>query len=174
MNEEGHVAGVATGPAEGVAGGLAGGSEGRAPASAAGPSPAAGEAAPSTAAEATPTAKPKYRYRMPYRNTGMGGLDYAIAVCQTCRRVVRPIRSVRSRTGNHGEDYFEHEHPLGFLVLVRSNSGKRSCYLAGEGITDGAVRAAVETAADDWTWYGEDHVEVERKLAALLKSLPRG
>jgi hypothetical protein len=163
-------AGVATGPAKEVTGGPEGGLEGRAPEGTAGPSPAAGEAATRTVT----ATKKLFRYKMPYRYTGMGGLDYAIAICQTCRRTVERVGGRRSRTGNHGEDYFEHEHPLSFIVLVRSNAGNRRHYFAGAEITDEAIKAAVDMAIEEWEWYGVRHTEVKYHLKQVLNNLPGG
>jgi hypothetical protein len=108
---------------------------------------------------------------MPYRDTGMGGLYYAIAVCQLCRSVLEPVNVVRSRTGNHGEDLYEHEHPLVFLVLYRSNTGRRRSWVEGEELFDETVRAIIARARYQWEWYGvathtiRENVEVDLRAA---------
>jgi hypothetical protein len=160
------VAGVATGPAREVTGGPEGGSEGRAPEGTAGPSPAAGEAA---------TARTqRYRYVTEYRRTRLGGLTESIAICETCRKVVDPVATRLSRTGRHGEDHYEHEHPLTILVLEQSNAGNRSHHFVGEKATDEAVRSVIEMAIDAWEWYRADFSDIYEKVKALLQSLPRG
>jgi hypothetical protein len=39
--------------------------------------------------------------------------------------VVKPINTRISRSGTHGEDYYVHEYPLGFLILYSSNGGNK-------------------------------------------------
>jgi hypothetical protein len=67
----------------------------------------------------------KWRYKMEYRNTRMGGMTVSIAICPKCRKVIEPSRKERSKTGTHGKDYYAHEHELSFITLIQSNSGKR-------------------------------------------------
>jgi hypothetical protein len=166
MSREGHVAGVATGPAREVTGGPEGGSEGRAPEGTAGPSPAAGEAARPTAA--------KYRYVTEYRRTRLGGFTDSIAICETCRRVVEPVASRLSRTGRHGEDHYEHEHPLTIVVLLQSNAGNRRHRIEGDGPRDERIKEVVEMIADAWEFYRAEFGDIHRKAKALLRNLPRG
>jgi len=148
-----------------------GGSEGRAPEGTAGPSPAAGEAA---AKAATAKAATRFRYRLPYRSTGMGGRDFAIGVCSVCKKLVRPIAVERSRTGRHGWDNYEHEHELSFVVLVQSNSGKRSHYFENIEAASDEVKSILELAAESWEWYRDEVDEIRSKVAAMLKALRRG
>jgi len=68
----------------------------------------------------------KYTYIKEYRNTQYGGYTKYIAVCFTCKKVVKPTSVRRSKSGTHGEDYYTHEHPLEFLLLYSSNRGNRS------------------------------------------------
>ena len=68
----------------------------------------------------------KYTYVKEYRYTNMGGITKYIAICMTCRAVVKPVNMRRSKRGTHGEDYYVHEHPLEFVLLYSSNIGNRS------------------------------------------------
>jgi hypothetical protein len=61
-----------------------------------------------------------------YRYTNMGGLTKYVAVCMTCRKIIKPTNTRRSRRGTHGEDYYVHEHPLEFILLYSNNSGNKS------------------------------------------------
>jgi hypothetical protein len=67
----------------------------------------------------------KYTYVVPYRNTRMGALTLYIAVCPVCKKIVKPTYTRRSKAGSHGEDYYVHEHMLSFIILERSNRGRR-------------------------------------------------
>jgi hypothetical protein len=158
--------GVAPEPGRREIGGPEGGLEGRAPEGTAGPSPAAGEAATRTAQ--------RFRYTTEYRRTRMGAITDSIAICETCRRVVEPVSRTRSRTGRHGEDHYEHEHPLTIVVLLQSNAGNRSHHFVGEKATDEAVRSVIEMAIDAWEWYRVDFDDIYKKAKALLRNLPRG
>jgi hypothetical protein len=62
----------------------------------------------------------------------MGGLTSYIAVCMTCKKVIRPLRTRFSRSGTHGTEYYVHEHPLVFIELNQSNSGNRSIVVPKE------------------------------------------
>jgi hypothetical protein len=55
----------------------------------------------------------------------MEGKTIVIAICPTCRRVLEPSRTRRSRSGTHGEDYYVHEHAIEALWLEQSSSGIR-------------------------------------------------
>ena len=105
----------------------------------------------------------KFRYRKSWRYTGMGGIDYAIAVCLFCREVVKPVSTRRSRSGTHGEDYFVHEHPLLFAELYQSNSGNRDYYL------DQGLEFLEDLVDDLWIYYRESPETVEEKIAEKLK-----
>jgi hypothetical protein len=159
-------AGVATGPAQEVAGGPVGGGEARAPTGTTGASPAGGE----PAAAATK----RYRYETEYRRTRLGGFTDSIAICQVCKRTIGPVATEFSRTGRHGTDHYEHEHPLTILVLEQSNSGRRSHYFVGEEATDEAIKSIVEMAIDAWEWYRADFDDVYKSVKGLLKNFPRG
>jgi hypothetical protein len=66
-----------------------------------------------------------YVQEYPFRSTRLGGKTVVIAVCPTCRKILRPSRTRRSRAGTHGEDYYVHEHPIEALWLEQNNSGIR-------------------------------------------------
>ena len=68
----------------------------------------------------------KYKYVKSYRSTNMGGVTKYIAICTTCKRIIPPVNTRRSRSGTHGEDYYTHEHELEFILLYSSNRGNRS------------------------------------------------
>ena len=106
-----------------------------------------------------------YKYGKIWRNTRMGGIDYAIAVCLFCREVVKPVSTRRSRSGTHGEDYFVHEHPLLFAELYQSNSGNRDY------IIDGGLEFLEDLVDDLWIYYREDPGVVEEKIAEKLKGM---
>jgi len=66
-----------------------------------------------------------YTYAKSWRRTGMGAITQYIAICLTCKSIVKPARVEKSKGGTHGTNYFVHEHPLVFILLEQSNSGKR-------------------------------------------------
>jgi len=74
----------------------------------------------------------KYTYIKEYRSTQYGGYTKYIAVCFTCKKVVKPTSVKRSRSGTHGEDYYVHEHPLEFILLYSSNRGNKSISIPDE------------------------------------------
>jgi hypothetical protein len=67
----------------------------------------------------------EYTYKWDYRNTKMGGLTKAVAICPKCRKVIEPSRIERSKAGTHGKDYYVHEHQLSFIIIGQTNSGQR-------------------------------------------------
>jgi len=67
-----------------------------------------------------------YKYEMEWRQTRRNGVTVHIAICLACGSRIEPTHTYRSRTGTHGKDYWAHEHPLSFIRLEQSNSGKRS------------------------------------------------
>jgi hypothetical protein len=74
----------------------------------------------------------KYTYVKEYRYTNMGGITKYIAVCITCKSVIPPTDTRRSRRGTHGEDYYTHEHELRFVLLHSSNSGRKEIIIPKE------------------------------------------
>jgi hypothetical protein len=89
----------------------------------------------------------RYNYVAEYRNTGMGGITRPIAVCARCG-IIRAHALRLSRRGTHGEAFYLHEHPLVFLVLKQSNTGKRSYYIEGE--PDEELRGLLEEVGRAW------------------------
>jgi hypothetical protein len=71
-------------------------------------------------------------YEFPFRSTRMGALTKVIAVCLECKKILSPSRVQRSKTGNHGTDYYVHEHPIVPIWLEQSNSGKRTITVPDE------------------------------------------
>ena len=171
MNGSSEMPGVAPEPGRREFGGRLGGLGGLDSQPVAEPTPAAGEAA---AKAATAKAATRFRYRLPYRSTGMGGRDFAIGVCSVCKKLVRPIAVERSRTGRHGWDNYEHEHELTILVLKQSNSNKRSHYFENIEAASDEVKSILELAAESWEWYRDEVDEIRSKVAAMLKALRRG
>jgi hypothetical protein len=118
--------------------------------------------------------KQRYRYEIEYRRTRMGAITDSIAICQTCRKVVNPVATELSRTGHHGTDHYEHEHPLVILVLEQSNAGRRSHYIVGGPLADEGVKTVVELAVDSWEWYRAEFADIYESVKRLLKNLPKG
>jgi hypothetical protein len=102
---------------------------------------------------------------MPYRNTRMGGLTQAIGVCPKCG-VIRPYARRFSKTGTHGEFFYNHEHALVFIVLERSNSGRNSYYIMGDVESD--VRALLEKIGGAWEKHMISVKEAYRELCREL------
>jgi len=71
-------------------------------------------------------------YEFPYRRTKMGALTKAIVICTECKKILLPSRTQRSKTGNHGTDYYVHEHPVCAIYLEQSNSGRRTITVPDE------------------------------------------
>jgi len=112
-------------------------------------------------------ALPQYRYEMPYRSCWKAfGLTYPIAICLECKQVVEPTREEYSKTGAHGTWYYVHKHKLAFIVLKRSNSGKRDVAAVGD-----VPAELVEEVRTLWEWegacIGDIEDVIERFLAAL-------
>jgi len=64
----------------------------------------------------------QFEYR---RCIKMPGLTKYIVVCPKCRAVLESVHVEYSRTGAHGREFYTHEHPMEWVCLERSNSGKR-------------------------------------------------
>jgi hypothetical protein len=88
-----------------------------------------------------------FTYVQPVRQTRMGGLTRPIGLCDVCG-VVRPYHVRLSKSGTHGEAYYAHRHPLVFLLLARSNTGRRSFSL--EGRPSERVRKVLEAVGQAW------------------------
>jgi hypothetical protein len=91
----------------------------------------------------------------------MGGFTRPIALCTTCNTIIEPLSAYYSKTGNHGELYYYHEHQLSFLVLEISNSGKRSYHTDPVDI--------LEAAGKDWVWFKKSYPEILEELKQLLQ-----
>jgi hypothetical protein len=89
----------------------------------------------------------EFAYVQPIRRTRMGGLTKAIAVCEVCG-VVRPYHVRYSKSGTHGEAYYAHRHPLVFLLLERSNTGRNSFAIDGQ--PSERVRRVLEAVGQAW------------------------
>ena len=108
----------------------------------------------------------EYSYVVEYRRCIKAeGVTWPIAVCTTCRRIIEP-RVEPSKTGAHGKLYFVHQHPLAFITLLQSNSGKRRVELSGE---LGELARAVERA---WVVERRTLDEVEELVRSLIADSP--
>jgi hypothetical protein len=98
----------------------------------------------------------------PFRRTGMGAITRAVVVVNG--KVVQPIRSRRSRTGNHGEDHYcllpEEWKKSWIVVLEQSNSGRR--YIHFENVPENAAKAIEEA------WVSGASVNAIMQLARML------
>jgi hypothetical protein len=105
-----------------------------------------------------------YTYEFPFRSTRLGGKTIVIAVCPTCKKVLEPTRTRRSKAGTHGEDYYVHEHQVEALWLEQSNSGIRRI----------AVPPSLQQIKDllERTWIYEDSCveDVENAVRAYFAS----
>ena len=88
-----------------------------------------------------------YRYEMPWRHTRFGAVTDHIAICLECRKVVAPARTRFARSGTHGEDYYVHVHPLVFIKLTQSNSGRRDVAAVG-----GVPKELIELVRAAWLY----------------------
>jgi hypothetical protein len=73
-----------------------------------------------------------YRYKRRTKHTGVGAIEEPIAYCPVCKMFVEPKDWRTSRGGTHGVVWFEHQHPLSFIVLRRSSLSHASCSFEGE------------------------------------------
>ncbi|MEM4454843.1 MAG: hypothetical protein QXT28_09050 [Thermofilaceae archaeon] len=103
-----------------------------------------------------------YVYKKGWRRTGLGAVTHPIAVCLTCRTIVEPVRKECSRSGTHGEWTFAHEHRLHFIILLETNSGRRSVMHEPE------VAALAEAARGAWL-AGASEESVKELLRGLLR-----
>jgi hypothetical protein len=108
------------------------------------------------------SARGKYVYEKYYRNCiKASGRTYPIAYCPVCNAVVPPTSVERSKTGAHGTNVYLHEHPLVFLTLISSNSGKRWME-----VEPGFPRHLAELAERLWLHEAVEPAAVEEELAA--------
>jgi len=95
----------------------------------------------------------------------MGGVDYSIAICPTCNRIVEPTGIRRSKAGTHGEDFYVHEHRLRFVDLYQSNSGHRRFWVdVGLEHLEGLVELS-------WIYLRDSTDKVKEKIAEKLKEV---
>jgi hypothetical protein len=98
----------------------------------------------------------KYRYELPYRNCiKASGLTYPIAFCLECGKVIEPTAEEYSRTGAHGTWYYVHEHPLAFIILKRSNSGKRDADRS-----ENVPKSLFDIVYESWVYYEDSTIDV--------------
>lgn len=108
-------------------------------------------------------------YKMPYRRcVKRSGLTYPIAVCPVCHTVVEPSRAKLSKTGAHGTMYFVHPHPLEFIILEESNSGKRRVVT-----TQGIPRNLETGVGNAWILHDTSPEEIKDMVKTLLEMIPR-
>jgi hypothetical protein len=106
-------------------------------------------------------------YEFPFRSTRMGALTKAIVVCLQCKKVLSPSRVQRSKTGNHGSDFYVHEHPVTAIILEQSNSGKRTITVPSE-LSE--IKDLLEVT---WLYENSDVNDVVNAVRAYLLSLSK-
>ena len=123
---------------------------------------------PERTAPVTTEGNAVYRYEKEYRWTRLDGIDYYIGLCLKCRKVIEPVGGYRSRSGTHGTDFYEHEHPLRFVFLYSSNSGNRE-YGLDEGLEflDDIVKSV-------WIYRQEWPGDVKDAIAKYLEGVTGG
>jgi hypothetical protein len=104
-------------------------------------------------------------YEFPFRSTRMGALTKAIVVCLQCRKILVPSRVQRSKTGNHGSDFYVHEHQIVPIWLEQSNSGKRSIVVPD---TLSEIKDLLEIT---WLYENSDVNDVVNAVRAYLLSI---
>ena len=107
----------------------------------------------------------EFTYTQPVRNTRMGGLTWPVAVCDLCG-VVRPHATRWSRRGTHGEWYYSHPHPLSFIILESSNTGRR--WYRIEGRPDQKIRPILEKAGRAWEGHIKGYEDILSYLSEVL------
>jgi len=96
-----------------------------------------------------------YKYAMLYRGTlKTGALTYPFAFCLECCRIVEPIRKEYSKTGAHGKWYYAHRHPLAFIILKQSNTGKRSVYRS-----ENVPKPLYDIVYETWVYYEDSTID---------------
>jgi len=108
---------------------------------------------------------PTHSYVLDYRRCiKKNGITYPIAICFTCRSTVEPTHREFSKTGAHGRFHYVHEHPLSFVVLEQTNSGKRRIRWIG-----GYVKVLSEVVEYMWVISGQDIKDIIKTIEAYLK-----
>jgi hypothetical protein len=105
-------------------------------------------------------------YEFPYRNTRMGGLTKAIVICIDCKKILQPSRVQRSRTGNHGTDFYIHDqsHRVVSVILEQSNSGRRYINVPDE------LAEIVDLLQTTWLYDNSDVNDIVSIIKAYLMS----
>ena len=105
-----------------------------------------------------------------YRNTGFGGFTGTIVILDG--EVLEPSRTRRTRSGNHGEDYYcltESEWGRAWVIELRqSNSGRRD--VAFENVPE-PVRELLERA---WLFEDTDVTDIAEMAAKFYRLYVRG
>jgi hypothetical protein len=104
-----------------------------------------------------------YTYEREWRSTRLGGLTAYIAVCMTCKKVIRPSRTRSSRSGTHGTEYYVHE--LRFVELNQSNSGNRTISIPNE-LSE--IKADLERM---WIYENSSVEDIKSYIMTYLKTL---
>jgi len=104
-----------------------------------------------------------------YRNTRMGGYTGTIVVLDG--EVVEPTRTRRTRSGNHGEDYYcltmsEWERAW-IVTLTQSNSGRRSIHY------EGVPQPAAELLERAWLYEDTDVSDIAEAMVKFYKLVSR-
>lgn len=108
---------------------------------------------------------PAHSYVMNFRMCRKAnGITYPIAICEVCKKIVEPVNREYSKTGSHGKFYYMHEHPLVFVTLIQSNSGKRRVVWTG-----GYVKILNEVVEYMWVISGQDIKDIIETIQAYLK-----
>jgi hypothetical protein len=102
---------------------------------------------------------------MPYRMCEKAnGITYPIAICMVCKKIIEPASKEFSRTGSHGKFYYVHDHPLTFIILEQSNSGKRRIKWVS-----GYVKVLNEVVEYAWVINGQSIDEVIKIIETSIR-----
>jgi hypothetical protein len=108
---------------------------------------------------------PTHSYVMPYRMCEKAnGITYPVAICVTCKKIIEPVNKEFSKTGSHGRFYYVHEHPLVFVTLIQSNSGKRKIVWTG-----GYIKVLNEVIEYAWIVNGQSIEEVTKIIKTSMR-----
>jgi hypothetical protein len=108
---------------------------------------------------------PAHSYAMNFRMCRKAnGITYPIAICTTCKKIIEPVNREYSRTGNHGKFYYVHEHPLVFVTLIQSNSGRRKVEWTG-----GYIKVLNEVIEYAWIINGQSIEEVTKIIETSVR-----
>jgi hypothetical protein len=108
-----------------------------------------------------------FMYAKPFRCTiKTGALTRYIAWCGTCKAIIEPTRTERSRTGAHGTDFWVHPHPLVFALITQSNRGIRT--VSAELGFPETLKHLIERL---WCYEGLDYSELMNELYLHLSGV---